>query len=106
MILAKPVLAKRFRAKTIRALADISTKPDDLGRPGHIFPLRAKRGAFSAINYGTRPVGALLGGFLGSALGLRPALWIAVVGGVLGAALLVPSLLPRYRLPGHPAETA
>jgi MFS family permease len=62
-------------------------------------------GAFSAINYGTRPVGALLGGFLGSALGLRPALWIAVAGGVLGAALLVPSPLPRYRLPGHPAET-
>ena len=38
-------------------------------------------GAFSAINYGTRPVGALLGGFLGSELGLRPALWVAVAGG-------------------------
>jgi MFS family permease len=63
-------------------------------------------GAFSAINYGTRPVGALLGGFLGSELGLRPALWIAAAGGVLGAALLVPSPLPGYRLPGHPAETA
>lgn len=30
------------RAKTIKALADPSTKPGDLGRPGHIFPLRAK----------------------------------------------------------------
>ncbi len=29
------------RAKTIRALVDPTTKPDDLGRPGHIFPLRA-----------------------------------------------------------------
>lgn len=29
------------RAKTIKALVDRSTKPDDLGRPGHIFPLKA-----------------------------------------------------------------
>lgn len=32
------------RAKTVRALIDPGTKPEDLGRPGHIFPLRAKRG--------------------------------------------------------------
>ena len=31
------------RAKTIRALVDPITRPDDLGRPGHIFPLKAKR---------------------------------------------------------------
>lgn len=30
------------RAKTIRALADPATKPADLGRPGHIFPLRGR----------------------------------------------------------------
>ncbi len=30
------------RAKTIKALVDPNTKPEDLGRPGHIFPLRAK----------------------------------------------------------------
>lgn len=29
------------RSKTIKALVDKSTKPDDLGRPGHIFPLKA-----------------------------------------------------------------
>ncbi|MCX6257548.1 MAG: bifunctional 3,4-dihydroxy-2-butanone-4-phosphate synthase/GTP cyclohydrolase II [Bacteroidia bacterium] len=29
------------RAKTIRALVDNATVPEDLGRPGHIFPLRA-----------------------------------------------------------------
>jgi MFS family permease len=56
-------------------------------------------GAFAAINYGTRPLGALLGGALGAAAGLRPALWVAVIGGVAGAALLVPSPLPRFRLP-------
>jgi 3,4-dihydroxy 2-butanone 4-phosphate synthase/GTP cyclohydrolase II len=32
------------RATTIRALVDPKTKPEDLVRPGHIFPLRAKEG--------------------------------------------------------------
>ncbi len=31
------------RAKTIRALVNPKTKPEDLARPGHIFPLKAKR---------------------------------------------------------------
>lgn len=30
------------RAKTVQALIDPNTKPEDLGRPGHIFPLRAR----------------------------------------------------------------
>ena len=32
------------RAKTVKALTEDDTKPEDLGRPGHIFPLRAKTG--------------------------------------------------------------
>jgi len=32
------------RAKTVQAIIDPKTKPEDLGRPGHIFPLRAKSG--------------------------------------------------------------
>ena len=32
------------RAKTVQALIKTSTKPKDLGKPGHIFPLRAKAG--------------------------------------------------------------
>lgn len=32
------------RAKTIQALASEDTKPHDLNRPGHIFPLKAKEG--------------------------------------------------------------
>lgn len=32
------------RAKTVQALIDPATKPEDLGKPGHIFPLRAKKG--------------------------------------------------------------
>ena len=32
------------RAKTVKSLIDPATKPQDLGRPGHIFPLKAKEG--------------------------------------------------------------
>ncbi|MDH4210293.1 MAG: bifunctional 3,4-dihydroxy-2-butanone-4-phosphate synthase/GTP cyclohydrolase II [candidate division WOR-3 bacterium] len=32
------------RARTIKVLVDKKTKPDDLARPGHIFPLRAVEG--------------------------------------------------------------
>ena len=32
------------RAKTIKALSDENTKPHELNRPGHIFPLKAKEG--------------------------------------------------------------
>ncbi|MBN8569939.1 MAG: bifunctional 3,4-dihydroxy-2-butanone-4-phosphate synthase/GTP cyclohydrolase II [Ignavibacteria bacterium] len=32
------------RDKTIKALIDPETNPDDLGRPGHIFPLKATKG--------------------------------------------------------------
>tara|TARA_R110002012_G_scaffold56340_8_gene144307 strand:+ start:2138 stop:3286 length:1149 start_codon:yes stop_codon:yes gene_type:complete len=32
------------RSKTIKSLVDENTKASDLGRPGHIFPLRAKQG--------------------------------------------------------------
>lgn len=32
------------RAQTIKAILDPKTKPEDLRRPGHVFPLRAKEG--------------------------------------------------------------
>lgn len=35
-------ISAQDRAKTIQALIDPATKPEDLGRPGHIFPLKAK----------------------------------------------------------------
>ncbi len=37
-------ISAQDRAATIRALADPATKPADLARPGHIFPLRARPG--------------------------------------------------------------
>ncbi len=62
--------------------------------------LRARvTGAFQAVNYGTRPVGALVGGLLGTTIGLRDALWVGVIGGVVGALLVLASPLPRFRMP-------
>jgi 3,4-dihydroxy 2-butanone 4-phosphate synthase/GTP cyclohydrolase II len=37
-------ISTQDRALTIKALIDPSTKPEELGKPGHIFPLRAKKG--------------------------------------------------------------
>lgn len=37
-------ISAQDRAKTIQALVNPDTKPEDFGRPGHIFPLRAKNG--------------------------------------------------------------
>ncbi len=60
------------RAKTIQALVNVDTKPEDLGRPGHIFPLRAAEGGVIrraghteaaidlAVLAGLAPVGVLI----------------------------------------------
>lgn len=60
------------RAKTILALTKNETKPEDFGRPGHIFPLKAKdKGVLSRIGHteaaidlarlaGKQPIGVLI----------------------------------------------
>ena len=97
-----PVLATLFAAEFVSGfgvmMLDISI--------GAIFAavipdsLRSRvTGAFQAVNYGTRPLGALLGGVLGASFGLRPALWVATLGGVAGAMLLLATPVPRFRMP-------
>ncbi|MFF0387223.1 MFS transporter [Kitasatospora sp. NPDC004615] len=54
-------------------------------------------GAYQAVNYGVRPLGSLLGGLLGSTLGLRPALWIAAIGAVASGLWVLFSPIPRLR---------
>ena len=49
------------------------------------------------INYGIRPIGALLGGALGTAIGLQTTLWIGVLGALLGTFWLLFSPIPRLR---------
>lgn len=56
-----------------------------------------RAGAFAVVNYGSRPVGALLGGWLGTVLGLRPTLVLAGACGVLAAVWLLASPVRRVR---------
>lgn len=42
-------------------------------------------GAFNTVNYGIRPLGAAIGGFLGTAIGIRETLLVSAVGGALSA---------------------
>jgi MFS family permease len=60
-------------------------------------------GAFQAVNYGTRPLGALAAGGLAALIGLRPTLWLTAGGATLGFLWLLPSPLPRFRMPGSGA---
>ena len=60
--------------------------------------LRARvAGAYMVVNYGVRPLGALVGGALGSWIGLRPTLWIATAGAIAGGLWLLPSPVMRIR---------
>jgi MFS family permease len=56
-------------------------------------------GAFQAVNYGTRPAGAAVAGALGSLIGLRPTLFVAAAGGATAFLFLLPTPLPRFRMP-------
>ena len=60
--------------------------------------LRARAsGSFNVVNYGVRPVGAFLGGVLGSTIGVRETLWIASIGALAGFVWLLPSPIPALK---------
>jgi len=60
--------------------------------------LRARAGgAFRFVNYGVRPIGALLGGLLGTALGVREAILVATIAACGGVLFLVGSPVLRLR---------
>ena len=56
------------------------------------------------VVWGTLPVGGLIGGALGSAIGLRPTIWISAIGSFI--AVLPPLLSPVRRLREIPAADA
>ncbi|MEV7332148.1 MFS transporter [Micromonospora sp. NPDC093244] len=70
----------------LNALLTAVTPDDARGR---------RAGAYSAVNYGVRPLGALVGGALGTAVGLRPALVVAGLGGTLAVLWLLASPVRR-----------
>jgi MFS family permease len=60
--------------------------------------LRARvSGAHRTVNYGIRPIGALLGGAAGTLLGVHTTLWVSAIGGMLGVVWLLFSPLPKMR---------
>ena len=60
--------------------------------------LRARvSGSYNVVNYGVRPVGAFLGGVLGSTIGVRETLWIAAIGALAGFVWLLPSPIPALK---------
>jgi MFS family permease len=92
------VLAMLFTAEFLSGLGvmilDISAGAIITALTPHRLRSRST-GALRFVNYGVRPLGALVGGALGAAFGLRPTLWFAAAAGVLGVLWLVPSPVPK-----------
>ena len=92
------VLAMLFTAEFLSAVGvmilDINAGAIITAFTPHRLRSRAT-GALRFVNYGVRPLGALAGGALGSAFGLRPTLWFAAAAGLLGVLWLIPSPIPR-----------
>lgn len=67
--------------------------------------MRARvNGAFQAVNYGTRPLGALAAGGLGALIGLRPTLWLAAGGATLGFLWILLSPVRGFQMPSAQAQ--
>ncbi len=97
------------RAKTIRALADPATKPEDFVRPGHISPLLAKEGGVlrraghteATVDLmrlaGKRPVGALIEILSPSGSGMADSRELKAMANQYNMPIISISSLIRYR---------
>ncbi|MFF0210111.1 bifunctional 3,4-dihydroxy-2-butanone-4-phosphate synthase/GTP cyclohydrolase II [Streptomyces althioticus] len=83
------------RATTLRLLASGTSGPDDLVRPGHIFPLRARPGGVLERDGHTEAAVDLA-----RLAGLRPAGAIVEIAGEDGRMLRLPELVPFARKHG------
>jgi MFS family permease len=97
----KPVIAAmlasaEFLSSVGVMILDVNGSSLSLLRTPHRIRSRVA-GSFRFVNYGIRPIGALLGGALGTALGLHTAIWIGALGALLGVFWLVFSPIPRLR---------
>jgi MFS family permease len=94
------VLAMLFAAEFLSGLGvmilDINVGALMLAFTPHHLLSRATA-TFRFVNYGVRPLGALVGGALGTAIGLRPTLFVATGCALAGVLWLLPSQVPRVR---------
>ena len=88
------------RARTLRVLADPSSKPSDLIRPGHVLPLRAVKGGLMERAGHTEATVALM-----ELAGLTPVGMIGEVVGDDGELLRLPELLELGEREGVPVIT-
>ena len=97
------ILAMIFTAEFLSALGvmmlDITVGSVQIAATAETMLARVQ-GAKRTVNYGIRPIGALIGGALGTAIGVRPALWIATAGAVTGVLWVLGSPAARlHQLP-------
>jgi predicted MFS family arabinose efflux permease len=78
-------------------ILDVNAGSMSLLRTPHRLRSRVS-GSFRFVNYGVRPIGALLGGALGTAIGLQTTMWIGALGALLGVFWLLFSPIPRLRV--------
>jgi predicted MFS family arabinose efflux permease len=90
------ILASEFGAGLGVMILDINIGSINNARIPDLLRARAN-GAYRFINYGVRPVGAILGGLLGTAIGVREALFVSAVAASLGVFWMVGSPVLRLR---------
>lgn len=88
------------RARTLRVLADPGSVRDDLHRPGHILPLRARAGGVRVRNGHTEAAVDLM-----LAAGLRPVAAISEIVAEDGEMMRLPGLVELGRRDGVPVIT-
>ena len=90
------ILASEFGAGLGVMILDINIGSINNARIGDRIRARAN-GAYRTINYGVRPVGALVGGLLGTAIGVREALFVVTIAASLGVLWMIGSPVLRLR---------
>jgi MFS family permease len=96
LVIAIMLATAEFLSSVGVMILDVNAGSMSLLRTPHRLRSRVT-GAFRFVNYGVRPIGALLGGALGTLLGLETAIWIGALGALLGVFWLALSPVPRLR---------
>ena len=90
------ILASEFGAGLGVMILDINIGSINNARIPDALRARAN-GAYRFINYGVRPIGAILGGLLGTAIGVREALFVSALAASLGVLWMIGSPVLHLR---------